>query len=98
MVATEAGLSQEQFWAYTPRELDVALRAMVARRERQEELAIFSGWVAAYCTRAKRFPRLASLVRGKRQRPPQSPEEQYATAKMITAALGGAGTPSPERT
>jgi hypothetical protein len=82
----EAGISQELFWAYTPRELDLALRGVVAERERQEAAAIISGWVAAYCARSKKLPQLKSLLdKAKRKQKGQTVEEQLRTIRMITA-------------
>jgi hypothetical protein len=62
------------------------LRAVVDGRERLEAMAIVSGWVAAYCTRAKKLPQLKDLLdRAKRKSRQQTVDEQIRTIRMITA-------------
>jgi hypothetical protein len=61
------------------------LRAVVDGRERLEAMAIVSGWVAAYCTRAKKLPQLKDLLDRAKRKSRQTVDEQIRTIRMITA-------------
>ncbi len=81
--AAEIGISPERFWRLTLRELQIAIKGSIARREYERECAILSGWIAGYCNRHKRFPKFEDLIARKQKK--QTLREQLEMAKLITS-------------
>lgn len=67
----------------------LVLEATARRRDAEHNARAWLAWNTAALGRAKRLPRLQSLlVKPKRRKRPQTWQEQLAIARMITAAYG----------
>lgn len=64
----------------------LVMEADIRSLEREHNNRAWLAHTAAALQRAKRLPRLESLLAKRRRRKPQTWQEQLATARMITAA------------
>lgn len=66
-----------------------ALKAATYRLEREHNARAWLVWNTVALGRAKRLPRLDTLLIRRRSGKQQTPAEQMQIARMITAAFGG---------
>jgi hypothetical protein len=82
------GLSREEFWDLTLREL---IREFVVHRRRQmerhdDEMSI--AWTTAALMRQEKLPKLEKLLIRKQQMRQQTPAEQRAAMQTLAASMG----------
>jgi hypothetical protein len=101
----ESGLSVDEFWKLTPREVDIYVRAELRRRQYRREEVLYGAWHVALFERQKILPRLESLF-GRREESEhqvreQTPEDIYqwavAFAKTHGKILKKGESPSPNQ-
>jgi hypothetical protein len=84
VAAARAGLSGDQFWSSTLKELEfsAAARREIAKREHDQLVEI--AWMNALLTRTSKFPKLSALVSGAENR-----QARKQTWQEMKAALRG---------
>lgn len=90
------GLSEDEFWRRTPRQLARTFEAHGRRLRRQHNEAMTLAWHVAALPRMKTFPALAKLlvpIDGRPRRVRQSPEQMLAIARMM-AGVAVPATPT----
>lgn len=62
------GLSPDEFWRLTPFEFNMIAESFMARREQKTNDLIYLAWHIEAFSRAKKLPRLESLLKKRRPR------------------------------
>lgn len=82
------GLDPSPFWGLTLRQITLMMEAAAERNRRAHNDRAWLAWTGAALSRAKRLPKLKTLMvakRGAKPRP-QTAEEQMAIARQWAAA------------
>jgi hypothetical protein len=87
--ACAAGITPDEFWSATPREISIRLKGALWREQQAARLVVSEAWHVASLMRAKRIPSLKVLLRGlDRAAARQSPETVRAAWLTWAAARG----------
>jgi len=87
----DLGLTDEEFWRLTPRELDALSKRTVARRDREDyQVALLCAVIANTAPRRRKRPfKPEDFLPKRRARTRQTPEQMLRVIEMLNAALGG---------
>jgi hypothetical protein len=87
------GLSEDDFWRRTPRQIMRTFEAYVRKQQREHNERMSLAWHIAALPRMKTFPsspqKLFVKIKDPRRRPRQTPEQMLAIAKQWAVFLGG---------
>lgn len=86
--AAHAGISINDFWGMTPRELEIYIDAYVENLKLNHERMITYAYMGAYLQRAKRMPRLDKLLEDKNKKA-RTAEDMLEMIKGLNASFGG---------
>lgn len=89
-LALASGLTLEQFWSYTPREIYHYLEAENERREFEKDLSVYHAWHVALFERQKSLPSLNTVLsKPSEETSGQTPQDHLDWAVMFVKKAGG---------
>jgi DNA-binding SARP family transcriptional activator len=90
-VAIAIGIGLNDFWAMTPHELTLYVKAHVKRKEDDWDEKVSIAWLGAYFQRANKMPKMKEYLTAslKKKAKKQTAEDMLRQIKALNAALGG---------
>ena len=73
----KAGMTVDQFWRSTLREVDFTIRAYIANLDYQRDISAFNAWYSACFPRMKTMPNLKDFLDQLKPRKPQTSADHY---------------------